>query len=90
MQAALRQLSIVDSFPLSRDAIIAIAKKAIELKTGARALRAILEKIMLEVMYDLPARDDVTEVIIDQAVVEGRKKPQLKKPGPAKSNKNAA
>jgi ATP-dependent Clp protease ATP-binding subunit ClpX len=75
----------------TRDAIIAIAKRAIELKTGARALRAILEKIMLEVMYDLPQRDDVSEVIIDQAVVEGRAKPQLKKPGRgATSDKNAA
>src|SRR5882757_8804443 len=75
----------------TRDALVAIAKRAIELKTGARALRAILEKIMLEVMYDLPARDDIAEVIIDQAVVEGRKKPQLKKPGRgASSDKNAA
>jgi ATP-dependent Clp protease ATP-binding subunit ClpX len=75
----------------TRDAIIAIAKRAIELKTGARALRAILEKIMLEVMYDLPQRDDISEVIIDQAVVEGRSKPQLKKLGRgASSDKNAA
>jgi len=74
----------------TRDAIVAIAKRAIELKTGARALRAILEKIMLEVMYDLPHRDDVTEVVIDQAVVEGRRKPQLKKHGRAASDKNAA
>ncbi len=75
----------------TRDAVVAIAKKAIELKTGARALRAILEKIMLEVMYDLPHRDDIAEVIIDQAVVEGRRKPQLKKLGRgATSDKNAA
>jgi ATP-dependent Clp protease ATP-binding subunit ClpX len=74
----------------TRDAIVAIAKRAIELKTGARALRAILEKIMLEVMYDLPHRDDVAEVVIDQAVVEGRRKPQLRKPGRAASDKNAA
>jgi ATP-dependent Clp protease ATP-binding subunit ClpX len=74
----------------TRDAIVAIAKKAIELKTGARALRAILEKLMLEVMYDLPHRDDITEVLIDQAVVEGRRRPQLKKVGAAKSDKNAA
>jgi len=75
----------------TRDAIVAIAKRAIELKTGARALRAILEKIMLEVMYDLPQRDDIVEVVIDQAVVEGRKKPQLKKPGRgAASSKDAA
>ncbi|MBI2517749.1 MAG: ATP-dependent Clp protease ATP-binding subunit ClpX [Opitutae bacterium] len=75
----------------TRDAVRAIAAKAIELKTGARALRAILEKLMLEVMYDLPQRDDITEVIIDQAVVEGRKKPMLKKaPRRAASDKNAA
>ena len=69
----------------TRDALRAIALKAIELKTGARALRAILEKIMLEVMYDLPTRDDIAEVIIDQAVVEGRKKPQLVKTATARS-----
>ncbi|HVZ65452.1 MAG TPA: ATP-dependent Clp protease ATP-binding subunit ClpX [Lacunisphaera sp.] len=63
----------------TRDALRAISLKAIELKTGARALRAILEKIMLEVMYELPTRDDISEVVIDQAVVEGRKKPQLVK-----------
>jgi ATP-dependent Clp protease ATP-binding subunit ClpX len=74
----------------TRDAIVAIAKKAIELKTGARALRAILEKIMLEVMYDLPQRDDVTEVVIDRAVVEGRKKPALKRPSRPAASKDAA
>ena len=76
----------------TRDALRAIAQKAIELKTGARALRAILEKIMLEVMYELPTRDDVAEVIIDQAVVEGRKRPQLVKTarGAASTSKDAA
>jgi len=75
----------------TRDAVVAIAKKAIELKTGARALRAILEKLMLEVMYDLPQRTDVVEVIIDQGVVEGRRKPQLRKTASsASSDKNAA
>ncbi len=74
----------------TRDAIVAIAKKAIELKTGARALRAILEKLMLEVMYELPQRDDIAEVIIDQAVVEGRKKPALKKARRPAANKDAA
>jgi len=75
----------------TRDAIVAIAQRAIELKTGARALRAILEKIMLEVMYDLPQRDDIVEVVIDQAVVDGRKKPQLRKIARgAASGKNAA
>jgi ATP-dependent Clp protease ATP-binding subunit ClpX len=76
----------------TRDALRAIALRAIELKTGARALRAILEKIMLEVMYELPTRDDISEVIIDQAVVEGRKKPQLVKSarGAASTSKDAA
>ena len=75
----------------TRDAVVAIAKKAIELKTGARALRAILEKLMLEVMYELPQRDDIAEVVIDQAVVDGRKKPILKKTiSRASSDKDAA
>jgi ATP-dependent Clp protease ATP-binding subunit ClpX len=75
------KLFAMDGVQLSftRDAVRAIGRKAIELKTGARALRAILEKIMLEVMYELPQRDDIVEVVIDQAVVEGRKKPHLKK-----------
>jgi ATP-dependent Clp protease ATP-binding subunit ClpX len=60
------------------DAVKAIAAKAIELKTGARALRSIMENLMLEVMYELPQRDDVTEVIIDAGVVAGRRKPTLR------------
>ncbi len=61
------------------DAIKAIAAKAIELKTGARALRAIMENLMLEVMYELPQRDDVAEVVIDAAVVAGKRRPTLRK-----------
>jgi ATP-dependent Clp protease ATP-binding subunit ClpX len=64
---------------LTRDAILAIAQKAVELKTGARALRSILENLMLEVMYELPQRDDVAEVIIDAGVVAGRKRPTLRR-----------
>jgi ATP-dependent Clp protease ATP-binding subunit ClpX len=64
---------------LTRDATRAIAEKAIALKTGARALRSILESLMLEVMYDLPQREDIVEVSIDRQVVEGNKKPQLKR-----------
>ncbi len=79
------------SLRFTRDAIQAIAARAKELKTGARALRSIMEKLMLECMYELPQRDDVNEVIIDRAVVEGRRKPRLKK-GSNKSGgkKNAA
>ncbi len=62
---------------LTSDAVRAIAAKAMELKTGARALRSIMENLMLEVMYDLPQRDDVTEVVIDAGVVAGRRRPIL-------------
>lgn len=72
------------------DAIKAIARKAIELKTGARALRSILENIMLDVMYDLPQRDDVTEVVIDAAVVAGRRRPTLRRAPKAERAENAA
>jgi len=64
---------------LTKDAVVGIARKAIELKTGARALRSIMESIMLEVMYELPDREEIVEVVIDRGVVEGRKKPTLKK-----------
>jgi ATP-dependent Clp protease ATP-binding subunit ClpX len=74
---------------LTKDAVRAIAEKALALKTGARALRAIMEAIMLEVMYELPHREDISEVVIDRAVVEGRKKPKLKK-GTRSEKKNAA
>ncbi len=73
----------------TRDAVRAIAVKAIELKTGARALRAILENLMLEVMFDLPQREDVIEVVIDEGVVKGRRHPVLKKAAKAEK-KNAA
>ena len=72
------------------DAIKAIAQKAIELKTGARALRSIMESLMLEVMYELPQRDDVAEVVIDAGVVAGKRRPHLKKTGKAESNQDAA
>ncbi|HEX2100700.1 MAG TPA: ATP-dependent Clp protease ATP-binding subunit ClpX, partial [Candidatus Synoicihabitans sp.] len=71
------------------DAVRAIAQKAIELKTGARALRAIMEQLMLEVMYELPQRDDVVEVVIDAACVAGRRKPHLRRATKAES-KDAA
>ncbi len=71
------------------DAIKAIAQKAIDLKTGARALRSIMEKIMLEVMYELPQRTDVAEVVVDAGVVAGRKKPSLRR-RPKDVSKNAA
>jgi ATP-dependent Clp protease ATP-binding subunit ClpX len=59
----------------TEDALVAIAKKGIERKTGARGLRSILENILLDTMFDLPGMDGVDEVMIDKDVVEGRKDP---------------
>ena len=75
---------------LTPDAVKAIAVKAIELKTGARALRAIMENLMLEVMYELPQRDDVTEVVIDAGVVAGRRKPTLRTAAKSEPKQDAA
>jgi ATP-dependent Clp protease ATP-binding subunit ClpX len=75
---------------LTPDAVKAIAARAIELKTGARALRAIMENLMLEVMYELPQRDDVAEVLIDAAVVAGRRKPTLRRAAKAEPKQDAA
>ena len=72
------------------DAVKAIALKAIELKTGARALRAIMENLMLEVMYELPQRDDVTEVVIDAGAVAGRRKPTLRTAAKSEPKQDAA
>ena len=57
------------------DALEAVAKKAIERKTGARGLRSILEAILLDTMFELPSLDGVTEIVVDKDVVEGRKEP---------------
>ncbi len=57
------------------DALTAIAKKAIERKTGARGLRSIMEAILLETMFDLPGLDGVQEVVISGEVVEGKARP---------------
>jgi len=54
-----------------------IARQALERKTGARGLRAIIEEIMLDVMYDLPSRDNVKECVISEEVVENKQDPIL-------------
>jgi ATP-dependent Clp protease ATP-binding subunit ClpX len=57
------------------EALRAIAKKAIQRKTGARGLRSIMESILLDPMYDLPGLDGVEEIVINGEVVEGRAQP---------------
>ncbi|MGX5173415.1 ATP-dependent Clp protease ATP-binding subunit ClpX [Aliikangiella sp. IMCC44653] len=59
------------------DALKAIAQKAMERKTGARGLRSILEKVLLDTMYDLPSMEGVTKIAIDAAVVDGESEPLL-------------
>jgi ATP-dependent Clp protease ATP-binding subunit ClpX len=59
------------------DALKEIAKKAIERKTGARGLRSIIEGIMLDVMFDLPSRDDITKCVITQDTVKDNSTPKL-------------
>ncbi len=58
-------------------AVSAVAKRAIELKTGARGLRNILENLMIDTMYDLPSEKDVAKVIVDEDVVEKGEKPKI-------------
>lgn len=59
------------------EALVDIAKQAIERKTGARGLRSIIEAIMLDVMFDLPSRDDVEKCIITQETVTDKTSPTL-------------
>ena len=59
------------------DALISIAKKALVRKIGARGLRAILESILLDTMYELPSMDNVKQVIVDKSVVENSSAPVL-------------
>ncbi len=59
------------------DALRAVAQSAMERKTGARGLRSILEKVLLDTMYDLPSLEGVTKVAIDAAVVDGESEPLL-------------
>ena len=51
------------------DALVAIAKRAIERKTGARGLRSIMEDILLDTMFDLPGMDTVSEVVVNEEAV---------------------
>lgn len=59
------------------DALIAIAKKALERNTGARGLRSIMEKVLLDTMYDLPSRKDIVKVTITADVVNGEAEPSI-------------
>ena len=64
---------------ITKDGLSALAEEALRRGTGARALRAIFEKIMLNVMYEVPGREDIVSVTINRAVVEGERPPILRK-----------
>ena len=61
----------------SKDALKAIAEKAITRKTGARGLRSIIEDVLLETMFELPSIENVEEVVVNKEVVLGNAKPML-------------
>lgn len=62
---------------LRDDALVAIARRAMDRATGARGLRSIMESVLLETMYSLPSVSDVSKVAIDAAVIEGEAEPLL-------------
>jgi ATP-dependent Clp protease ATP-binding subunit ClpX len=70
----------------TKDAVKALASEAIRKGTGARALRSLIEKIMLDIMFEAPSRDDILEVTVNRAVVEGKKTPIIRR----KQDKDAA
>ncbi len=59
----------------TEDALSAIARKAIERKTGARGLRSILEDVLLNTMFELPGMESVEEVVVNEEVIDGEAKP---------------
>jgi ATP-dependent Clp protease ATP-binding subunit ClpX len=63
----------------SEDALQELASQAIKKGTGARALRSLLEKLMLDIMYDVPGSEDILQVNITQAVVLGQCKPLIRR-----------
>jgi ATP-dependent Clp protease ATP-binding subunit ClpX len=70
----------------TKDALQALAEAALKKGTGARALRSLLEKLMLDLMYEIPSRDDIAEVTINRGVVDGKREPLIRK----KQSKDAA
>jgi ATP-dependent Clp protease ATP-binding subunit ClpX len=62
---------------LRQDALRAVAKKAMQRKTGARGLRTILENVLLETMYELPSLRNVQKVVVDESVILGESKPYV-------------
>ncbi|HZV23320.1 MAG TPA: ATP-dependent Clp protease ATP-binding subunit ClpX [Luteimonas sp.] len=62
---------------IRQDALQAIARKALKRKTGARGLRTIVESVLLDTMYDLPSLENVSNVVVDESVIEHKSDPYL-------------
>ncbi len=74
---------------IEEEAVKAIARKAIERKTGARGLRSIFEKAMTDIMFDIPSRKDVKKCIITKETIETEQEPRLVLSEPAEENNEA-
>ncbi len=64
---------------VTKDGLHALAEEALRRGTGARALRSIFEKIMLDVMYEVPSRSNIASITVNRAVVEGKRSPIIRK-----------
>ena len=73
----------------TEEALRAVAKKAIKLETGARGLRSVLEKLMLELMYELPSKDDISKCIITDGVINDDEEPIIVRSSKDKKNHSA-
>jgi ATP-dependent Clp protease ATP-binding subunit ClpX len=62
---------------IRQDALMAVARKAMKRKTGARGLRTILESVLLDTMFDLPSLENVSKVVVDESVINHQTEPYL-------------
>ncbi|MEE9342880.1 MAG: ATP-dependent Clp protease ATP-binding subunit ClpX [Gammaproteobacteria bacterium] len=72
------------------DALRAVARKAMQRKTGARGLRTILENVLLDTMYELPSRDNVQKIVVDERAINGESEPYLVYDSPEKEKRAAS
>ena len=84
-----QQFFAIEGVKLSfrKNALVEIARLALKRKTGARGLRAIMEDLLLETMYEIPSTPSAKEVVVDKAVEEGLKQPVIIHQSDSKKNK---
>ena len=83
-----QQFFAIEGVKLSfrKNALVEIARLALKRKTGARGLRAIMEDLLLETMYEIPSTPSAKEVVVDKAVIEGLKQPVIIHQSDSKKN----